>query len=73
MRYETRVFSSTVSANSLLGLPLLKSIACVGGTAMKDQLEIIKKYHEITSSLLDLGKCAFLLVVYISSLLHLVD
>ncbi len=25
------------------GLPLLKTIACVGGTAMKDQLETIKK------------------------------
>jgi ATP-dependent RNA helicase DDX41 len=29
-----------------LGLPLLKSIACVGGTAMKDQLETIKKYDK---------------------------
>jgi hypothetical protein len=26
-----------------LGLPLLRSVACVGGTAMKDQLETIKK------------------------------
>ncbi len=26
-----------------LGYPLLRTIACVGGTAMKDQLETIKK------------------------------
>jgi hypothetical protein len=25
-----------------LGLPLLRTVACVGGTAMKDQLETIK-------------------------------
>jgi hypothetical protein len=28
---------------SNLGLPLLRTVACVGGTAMKDQLETIKK------------------------------
>ena len=26
-----------------LGLPMLRTIACVGGTAMKDQLEKIRK------------------------------
>ncbi len=28
------------------GLPALRTVACVGGTAMKDQLETIKKYKE---------------------------
>jgi ATP-dependent RNA helicase DDX41 len=33
------------------GLPMVRSIACVGGTAMKDQLDIIKKYVTIESNL----------------------
>ncbi len=27
-----------------LGYPMLRTIACVGGTAIKDQLETIKRY-----------------------------
>lgn len=36
-------FKSFVFNIKNLGLPLLRTIACVGGTAMKDQVEIIKK------------------------------
>ena len=37
---ELNVFKSFCYSS---GLPLLRTVACVGGTAMKDQLETIKK------------------------------
>lgn len=43
-RQTQKVITSICEHAHRSGLPLVKAIACVGGTAMKDQLEIIKKF-----------------------------